>query len=252
MLDAETLAEITAGIVREHVRREIEPLRLENQALRERVATLEARKPEKGADGKNGEPGKDGKDADLQAIARIVEGEVIRVVAAQPPAPAGADGKDGEPGPAGEKGEPGKDGAGIADLVIDREGSLVATFTDGRMKNLGLVVGKNGRDGRDGKEGAPGRDGFSLDNFDTRAGEDGRTVELIFEQGDVRYVHELVFPVMIYRDVFKEGQEYEYGDAVTWGGSLWVAQRSTSAKPDGPDSGWKLAVKRGRDGKDAK
>src|SRR5699024_11132242 len=68
-----------------------------------------------------------------------------------------ADGEDGEPGRDGEpgkKGDPGKDGAGIADLLIDRDGNLTATFTDGRMKSLGLVVGKDGAPGRDGSDGA--------------------------------------------------------------------------------------------------
>ena len=45
---------------------------------------------------------------------------------------------------------------------------------------------------------------------------------------------------------------YVRGDAVTWGGSLWIAQKETSAKPDSPESGFRLAVKKGRDGKDAK
>ena len=40
---------------------------------------------------------------------------------------------------------------------------------------------------------------------------------------------------------------YERGDAVTYGGSLWIAQRDTNEYPRGEDSGWRLAVKRGRD-----
>lgn len=55
-------------------------------------------------------------------------------------------------------------------------------------------------------------------------------------------------PVMIYRDIFKEGQKYHPGDSVTWGGSVWYCHEETGDKP-GEDGakGWKLAVKRGRD-----
>jgi hypothetical protein len=174
----------------------------------------------------------DGKSVSADDVRPMIEGLVKEAVDAIPFP------KDGQPG------KDGADGAGIADLIIDRTGSLIATFTDGRMKALGTVVGK------DGEPGERGADGFSLDDFDVEAGEDGRTVNMVFQKGERRQVYELVFPVMIYRDVFKEGEEYSAGDAVTWGGSVWVAQRGTSAKPDGPDSGWKLAVKRGRDGKD--
>ncbi|BEO13099.1 hypothetical protein ACGEDE_19625 [Serratia marcescens] len=55
-------------------------------------------------------------------------------------------------------------------------------------------------------------------------------------------------PVMIYRDIFKEGNKYYPGDSVTWGGSVWYCHQETGDKP-GEDcsKGWKLAVKRGRD-----
>jgi hypothetical protein len=38
---------------------------------------------------------------------------------------------------------------------------------------------------------------------------------------------------------------------VSWGGSVWHCDEAKGLKPDAPDSGWTLAVKRGRDGKDA-
>jgi hypothetical protein len=37
---------------------------------------------------------------------------------------------------------------------------------------------------------------------------------------------------------------------VTHEGSGWIAQRATNAKPGTPNSGFQLAIKRGRDGKD--
>ncbi|EPM43219.1 hypothetical protein [Pseudomonas syringae] len=60
----------------------------------------------------------------------------------------------------------------------------------------------------------------------------------------------LTLPVMIYRGVFT-GASHTPGDTVTWGGSLWHCDEPTSDKPGELDSkGWRLAVKKGRDGKD--
>ena len=50
-------------------------------------------------------------------------------------------------------------------------------------------------------------------------------------------------------------QAYEAGDMVVWGGSMWVATKDTTAKPDmntAESRAWKLCVKRGRDGKEGK
>lgn len=58
-------------------------------------------------------------------------------------------------------------------------------------------------------------------------------------------------PVTIYRDVFKAGTEYQPGDTVTWGGSMWHCNESTTDKPGETGSkGWTLAVKKGRDLRD--
>ncbi|MDI3441621.1 hypothetical protein QLG07_19325 [Erwinia sp. V90_4] len=55
-------------------------------------------------------------------------------------------------------------------------------------------------------------------------------------------------PVMIYRDIFSEGEKYQPGDSVTWGGSVWYCCEETVDKPgESGSKGWKLAVKRGRD-----
>ncbi|MGT6149594.1 phage gp6-like head-tail connector protein [Escherichia coli] len=58
-------------------------------------------------------------------------------------------------------------------------------------------------------------------------------------------------PVTIYRDVFKTGTEYQPGDTVTWGGSMWHCNEPTTDKPGETGSkGWTLAVKKGRDLRD--
>lgn len=73
------------------------------------------------------------------------------------------------------------------------------------------------------------------------------TVTAIKSSGDKT---EKIFsvPVMIYRDIFKDGEKYFPGDSVTWGGSVWYCNEATGDKPGEDGSkGWKLAVKRGRD-----
>ena len=53
------------------------------------------------------------------------------------------------------------------------------------------------------------------------------------------------------KGVFKDGQSYERGDTVTWGGSLWHCDvPATTSKPDGAEKHWTLAAKKGRDGRD--
>lgn len=120
------------------------------------------------------------------------------------------------------------------------------------LERLAAIEAVKPVDGLPGEKGEPGQDGKDGLGFDDLTVEhDGeRGVVLRFQRGDVVKEFPLTFDVVLDRGVYKAGQEYAKGDAVTWGGSLWIAQKETSAKPEGGD--WRLAVKRGRDGKDAK
>lgn len=150
-----------------------------------------------------------------------------------------------------------RNGVGVAGAIIGRDGALILTLTDGSTKNLGVVVGKDADftaiDARIKEMVAAiprprdGVDGVGFDDLDLI--EDERGVVLRFQRGDV--VKDFALPIPVDRGVWTEKQ-HKKGACVTWGGSLWIAQRDTEAKPDSPDSGWRLAVKRGRDGKDAK
>lgn len=60
------------------------------------------------------------------------------------------------------------------------------------------------------------------------------------------------FPVLIDRGRHSEEKEYETGDVVDWSGSMWIAQApSKGVEPRAGADEWRLAVRRGRDGKDA-
>lgn len=66
--------------------------------------------------------------------------------------------------------------------------------------------------------------------------------------GGERNVKSFALPVMLYRGVFAEGTEYQPGDTVTWGGSLWHCSAVTTDRPgESGATGWTLAVKKGRD-----
>lgn len=219
---------------------------------------------------------KDGKDADPDAVAEIVKGqvqsdlaeiratieawsapkpdnEVIRGVVETAvseaisaiPVPKdgkdGRDGVDGKDGLPGERGEKGECGVGVAGAFIERDGSLAVTLSNGEVKNLGPVCGNDGAPGQDGK------DGIGFDDLDLV--EDASGLSLKFIKGDT--VKSFPLPVVIDRGVFRDGQTYHKGSGVTWGGRYWIAQETTSDKPDGGKI-WRLAVNKGRDGKDAK
>jgi hypothetical protein len=59
-------------------------------------------------------------------------------------------------------------------------------------------------------------------------------------------------PCIIDRGVWNETRGYEIGDAVTHGGSLWIARDHLPQHEPGKGAGWRLAVVKGRNGRDAK
>lgn len=222
-----------------------------------------------GSDGVDGAPGIDGKDAEPVTAAQIADA-VAEYLLANPPAPGkdgrdGVDGKDGAPGvdgtngldglpgqngkdgSPGANGSDGKDGVGLAGAVQSKDGHLVVTLTNGATVDVGMIAGRDGRDGEKGADGLNGRDGLGFDDLDLVEGDEG--VFLRFAQGEV--AKEFPLPIVFDRGVFREGGKYLKGNGVTWGGSYWIAQKDGPGKPDTPDSGWRLAVKKGQNGRDA-
>lgn len=166
--------------------------------------------------------------AEVRALARL-------------PGPAGETGPEGKRGLQGERGEKGERG---------EAGKLGATGPPGT----------DGKDGERGQKGEPGRNASDLtliqDHIDQRVErtikaaslttqDGGRT--LLWNVGDV--VHPVKTAIVLDAGVWKEGTTYNRGDGVTLGGSFFIAQADTSAKPGSSDE-WRLAVKRGADGRD--
>lgn len=197
---------------------------------------------------------KDGTSVTVEDVRPLIEEQVRRAIAAIPVPKDGTSVTIDDVAPmivgeiqkrfdAWPKPQDGKDGIGVMDALIDRDNCLVLTLSNGSTKNLGRIVG---RDGKDGAPGAPGADGVGFDDL-TFEYDGERTITLKFVKGEQVKDFSVKVPMMIYRGIFSESKEYEAGDCVTWGGSVWVAQRKTTAKPETNDD-WKLAVKRGKDG----
>jgi Collagen triple helix repeat (20 copies) len=164
--------------------------------------------------------------AEVRALARM-------------PGPPGETGPEGKCGPQGERGEKGEHGeAGIQGATGP--------------------AGADGKDGAPGQKGEPGRNAADLTYLQDYAAEQvaralktatmtspdgGRTLH--WKIGDV--VHEIKTAIILDAGVWKEGATYAAGDGVTLGGSFFIAQTVTTAKPSKSED-WRLAVQRGKDG----
>lgn len=99
------------------------------------------------------------------------------------------------------------------------------------------------------KDGKDGRDALDIDDFDISLADDGRTVTLSLKRGDDVVEKSVKLSTILDRGVFGEDQSYEKGDAVSYGGSLWISQKDAPEGKPGVGEDWRLSVKRGRDGK---
>jgi hypothetical protein len=218
-----------------------------------RLAEIEARPPpEPGKDGTNvtradvepllremvaalppAEHGKDGTSVTLDDVRPLVEKAVAAI-------PAAKDGKDGVNGNDGKS------------VTIDE----VRGYLDGLSDSWALSFERRAQEllqrqidriekPKDGKD---GRDGVSFDEFHVEQIDERTVRETWLRDGAVVKTFDRKTPSPVYREIYRQGQSYERGDMVTFGGSVWCALRDTESKP-GTDDSWRLAVKAGRDGR---
>jgi len=184
------------------------------------VAKIPAPKDgEPGRDGKDGRDGVDGKDADPALVERVVSDAVAKI-------PAPKDGEPGRDGKDGERGESGRDGRDASDLSILK--GMVPSLVAEQLS-------------------------AALANLDFTSPDGGRTLHVRLAFGDVLVERSIKTDLVIDCGVWRDGA-YVKGDGVTCNGSFWIAQRDTATKPEtieGRDD-WRLAVKRGRDGRNGK
>ncbi|NLZ40282.1 MAG: hypothetical protein GX886_03315, partial [Comamonadaceae bacterium] len=196
-----------------------------------------------GKDGINGKDGADGRDG--------VDGkDGIN----------GKDGADGRDGVDGKDGINGKDGADGRDAL---ELDILDTIDPQKSYPRGTVAAYRGGLIKATRRTGPIGDSLSAAGWrvilrgvaqtEVVPSDDLRTLGIRLTHTDGEVVEQtLRSPSLLYRGVFREGDQYDGGDAVTFGGSLWVALRATTTKPGDGSPDWRLAVKKGRDGRDAK
>jgi integrin beta 3 len=135
---------------------------------------------------------------------------------ARVPGPRGEPGPEGKRGLQGERGQKGETGRNAADLILLQE------YIDERV-------------------------GRAIKTASVTTADGGRTLRWAIGET----VHEIKTAIVLDAGVWREGTAYVAGDGVTLGGSFFIAQADTSAKPGKSDE-WRLAVKRGTDGRDAR
>lgn len=208
----------------------------ETIALRGELATLRELigAPQKGDPGPSGEAGAIG-----------------------PPGPVGPAGPVGETGPVGIAGPSGPPGERGSDGALGRPGRDGRDGTRGERGEQG-PPGPQGEAirGERGEKGDPGAPGVGYDDLILEEGDDGVRL-LAKRENQIKLVGTL--PCFKYRGVYREAQTYWRGNAVSYGGSLWIALRETTTKPpprswepNGKDApgDWQLACKQGAAGKD--
>lgn len=220
----------------------------------------------------------DGQSVTVDDVAPLIREEVAKAVADVPPA------KDGQSVTAEDvrpllaelvesavkalpQPEPGKDAdmdalrAHLGELVkgiqlpaVPTVDEVAATF-ERRFSDLTLSWERQARDTFDkAADRMPvpkdGRDALDLEAFDMAIGEDGRTVTVKLQAGDALIEKSVKIPAVIDRGVYGAEKAYEQGDGTTYGGCYWIAQKDAPEGVPGASADWRLAVKKGRDGKD--
>lgn len=242
MFDGEMLGKQLTVIVRDFVTRSLAPL-LERMGLMEAaIAAVPAGKD--GTPGRDGDPGRDGSEGEKGAPGE--RGETGERGIAGKDGVAGKDGKDGLPGERGAPGEPGKS-VTVEELAEAMTGHFAKWALEFERRAADVLQRAVDRIPKP-KDGV---DGLGVDDLDITHDGDGN-VTFAFKRGDFSKTFTIRLPRFKDCGVYRDGVDHREGDGVTWGGSLWLATKDGQlTKPGTPDSGWRLAVKAGRDGKSA-
>jgi len=163
----------------------------------------------------------------------------------------------GDQGPEGPPGKDGQDGSSVSVEDVERmvHARMAQWELDFERRAQGVLERAVERmpkpqDGKDGRDGVDGKDGVGFDDLAVEHdGERGFTFRMI--RGDEVREYGFTIPAVLDRGVYREDNDYLKGGAVSFGGSLWIAQRDLPPGKPGQCDGWRLAVKKGRDGRAA-
>ncbi len=125
----------------------------------------------------------------------------------------------------------------LADLLINRDGELVATFSDGKTKTLGRVVGQ---------------DGMSFESFALNWHPDSQELEVVGRANGQQKSVMIDIPLLKNKGYWREGMKARALETYSLDGCLWIANEDTATRPGTDNKAWTLAARKGRDGKDAR
>lgn len=190
-----------------------------------------------------GDPGPAGRDAapvDMNAV----DGMIKRHVDALPKPKDGLPGKDGNPGADGRT-PTREEIVEIAESALSARSSAWALDFERRAND---TLQRALERFQQPKDGTPGRDALDLEDFDMKHDGDG-LVTFTFKRGSVEKRFDVRLPRFKYHGVFQEGRAYREGDAVTHGGSLFIARKDSPSGKPAAEGDWQLAVKQGGQGR---
>lgn len=96
-----------------------------------------------------------------------------------------------------------------------------------------------------------GKDALEVKDFDIVLGDDMRTLTVSLKAGEQVVQKSIKIPAIIDRGVHSDEKEYSHGDGVTYAGSFWICQKDRPQGKPSSSEDWRLAVKKGRDGKES-
>jgi hypothetical protein len=212
-MDVEQLADSLVAMVKERIARSLQP-------LAERIKALEDRPLPEAIKGDAGTS------VTAEDVLPILLAEAGRAIAA---IPAPQDGKS----------------VTLADVEPMLEAMHARWALDFERRAQGVLERAVDRIPKP-KDGEDGQDALGFDDLSVEHdGERGFTLR--FARGEQVKEFAFTVPVVLDRGFWADGKSAEAGDGVTFGGSYWIAQRTTATKPEVGNPDWRLAVKKGRD-----
>jgi integrin beta 3 len=209
-----------------------------------------------GKDGRDGVDGLDGRDCDMDQVRNWVR-EFVAAIPKPQDGERGRDGingkdgtpgRDGRDGERGDRGERGRDGANGSDGRDAAQLEILDGIVEGRpyvrnsyATHLGGLWRYTGIEWQCVMNGVAGIDVQQVNEREF-------ALDVKFSNG-IQHRHLCRTNAIIYQDVWQP-KAYAIGDCVTWDGCSWIARAVTleNDKP-GESLSWRLAVKRGRNGK---
>lgn len=218
--------------VKAYIARELGAFATRIEAMEKSLQAIPA-----GPKGDKGDPGERGERGEKGEVGLSVPGT---------PGEKGAPGERGEKGERGERGDPGRDALALDVLPAIDETKSYPRGTWARHLNGLWRAAADTQGLRNWECMVPGIASVSIEHE-----ERSLTLSVSLSNGD-KVEKSVAMENPIDRGVYTPDRKYLKGDGVTWGGSWWIAQVDEPTDKPGTSDQWRLAVKRGRDGKDAK